>query len=159
MNADSLIFGEADFVPLADFSLRWRWLEANQHPMSGDELARIKPLTSAAATRAWEFAMRWHSGTSFDACPSDEYFPSIATLEDPHGNAGQQWLSARLPETPVPIIVSWQPSDAVMTDSALFAKRWEAFCYPASDDVDIWPVDSRWVVTYWHEEQLWFGER
>lgn len=153
---------DADFVPLSDFQLHWRWTEQNHTLLSPEELARIRPLDEVAAKRAWDRAASWHAGAApdDDGRPSMEHFPSLETLERAHEQDGAAWLAARLGESGrTPILVTWQPNCAVLTDAELFTRHWESFCYPASDDVDVWPLDAAWVVTYWHEEQLWFGLR
>ncbi|MFT4538852.1 MAG: hypothetical protein ACI841_000454 [Planctomycetota bacterium] len=158
MARDAFDLSDTQHPPLAGFNYAWRWLEENHYPLPQAELDRIRPLDDATAKRAWDYAMKWHAKDVFDARPSAESFGTIDTLEQPHEHDAVNWLTQRLAGFGrLPIIVSWQPGSGVLTDAELFTERWESFCYPASDDVDIWPLDASWVVTYWHEEQLWFG--
>jgi hypothetical protein len=69
------------------------------------------------------------------------------------------WLKSRLPRGRAPIVVSWQPDLSVLTDSDLFIARWQDFCYPASDDVSVLPLDSSWVLHFWHEEEFLYAKR
>jgi hypothetical protein len=151
------VLQSAELCSLSDFPLRWRWTDPKYDELPAHELSRIQPLSSAAAERAWRHSLSWHSRAVHDARPSSDVFRSVESLERPHEGAAQTWLEARLPAEPESVVVSWQPDLAILTDSALFAARWESFCYPASDDTDVWPLHGRWVVTYWHEERLFFG--
>jgi len=69
------------------------------------------------------------------------------------------WLTARLPAGRVPLVVSWTREWAVLTDGALFTARWDDFCYPASDDVTVFPLDEAWALHYWHEEEFVYARR
>ncbi|HEX5061753.1 MAG TPA: hypothetical protein VFV99_20440 [Kofleriaceae bacterium] len=148
----------SDLASLDTFPLRWRWTEQRHTLLSPHELARVRPLSTQKARDAWDLSLSWHAREMDQATPSEKLF-IVETLDRPHERDGTGWLRARLPSEPVPVIVSWQPDWAVLTDASLFVERWETFCYPASDDVDIWPLDGRWLAVYWHEEQLAYGAR
>ncbi len=149
---------ESDFQSLSSFTLQWRWLEAKYDLLSESELKRIKPLAPAAAA-ALQFCLPWHHDDPSDPSPSGEIFSTIDILDDPHSSDACSWLGRRLPESRTPVVVSWDGQTAVLTDSDLFIARWDSFCYPSSDDVGIWPLDGLWMVSYWHEERLYFGDR
>jgi len=149
---------EQDLRPLDRFALHWRWTDERYDVLIPDELARIRPLSLALAHLAWERSQTWHTSASADPAPSGRFFEAIEYLDSPDTTGGQKWLERRLPTASVQMVVSWQPDLAVLTDTALFARRWGSFCYPSSDDVDAWPLDYSWVVTYWHEGRLYYGQ-
>jgi hypothetical protein len=69
-----------------------------------------------------------------------------------------RWLQQlEAPETPV--IVSWQLEDAVLVPWRLFAEHWDAFWYPASDDVTVFPLSEAWVLSCDHEGTYSWRER
>lgn len=103
----------------------------------------------------WEASLKLASGTS-DFSPNQNVFKDIERIDANDDEKVSVWLSKRLPHTD--IIVSWQPDLAVLTNTQLFIKYWSSFCYPASDDTSIMPIDRSWVVHYWHEEVIWFGK-
>ena len=45
-------------------------------------------------------------------------------------------------------MVSWGPSAALETNWESFVAHWDDFCYPASDDVVIRPIDGGWTLRY-----------
>lgn len=48
---------------------------------------------------------------------------------------------------------------AVATTWGVFARYWDAFCYPVSDDVNVWFDGGNWAFLYHHTEFMQFGER
>ena len=46
------------------------------------------------------------------------------------------------------IVLSWGSSTALETDWEVFVAHWDDFCYPASDDVSIRPIDGGWTLRY-----------
>ena len=135
------------FIPLDRFSLGWRFLDPNTGEVAGHFAGRVRPLTAArAATLAGDAAAR---------CAEPAEFTVTFRTDDSPG-----LVNDRLRELPiahdVPVIVSWNHSTAVETVWGIFAANWDDFCYPASDDVSILPLDGRWMLCYRHYEVLQF---
>lgn len=91
--------------------------------------------------------------------PADSLYTNIEELPEAEGDLGTEWLQHRMGDETSPIIVCWNSLSAVETDAQLFVPFWEDFCYPSSDDVAIFPIHFGWLVTFWHEEHLFFGRR
>ena len=56
-----------------------------------------------------------------------------------------------------PVVVVWQPTEAVAVAWEVFCAHWNTFCYPASDDASIRPLDERWCLEWHHDEYFLFG--
>ena len=103
-------------------------------------LARLKPLSPAAARALAEHMDR----------PADDVTraaPLTFRSDDPP--ASVRTSLAALPIDPAtPIVMSWGPAAALETEWEIFVAHWDDFCYPASDDVVIRPIDGRWTLRY-----------
>lgn len=60
-----------------------------------------------------------------------------------------QWLE-RLAPPDTHVIVSWHVEHAVLVPWRVFAEFWDAFWYPASDDVTVFPLSAMWVLSCEH---------
>ena len=45
---------------------------------------------------------------------------------------------------------------AICVSWGVFCQYWDDFCYPASDDVTIWPLSEEWFLIYDHSEKFFF---
>ncbi|MFK8004397.1 MAG: hypothetical protein AB8H86_32825 [Polyangiales bacterium] len=148
-----------DYASMSDFGLRDRWTEAKHTLLSASQLARIRPLNPSMTSEAWRFSLALRQPESKDGRPADSLYANIESLNVEQGDVGTEWLQRRIGHEGSPIIVCWNAFWAVETDARLFAQYWDSFCYPSSDDVAIFPLHCEWLVTYWHEEHLFFGRR
>jgi hypothetical protein len=152
-----MVIGPADIGDLSAFPLRWRWTDERYAMLSADDLSRIQPLREERAQEIWRLSLL--------STARDEDFDIDHRLFEPanrisSGDAdASAWLKGQLPKGRVPVVVSWQPDLSVLTDSELFIARWQEFCYPASDDVSVMPLDGSWVLHYWHEEEFLYAKR
>lgn len=142
---------------MSECDLSFRWTEHTRLPAS--HLARIKPLKRSKSEDAWRFSLMLRQPKAQDGRPADSLYANIESLNVAKGDAGSAWLQGRLGQDQSPIIVCWNAFSAVETDAQVFAQYWDSFCYPASDDVVVFPMHLEWLVTYWHEEHLFFGRR
>lgn len=142
-------------APLEDFSLKWRWTDPKYCLIPADDLNQILPLTTDSAKLIWSESLDFTSDARDDAAPNERFFKNIESIENTNQDIVTKWLRKRIAITE--IIVSWQPDTAVITNSDIFLRYWEEFCYPGSDDISIWPEDKSWVLNYWHEEMFFFG--
>jgi hypothetical protein len=135
---------ELNFRPIDEFPLAWRWTDPRQHPLAPDVLAEIRPLTEASAeTIAAEAVDRCR-----EASVSEFAETWSAQWDDPDSVRKRPQLlaigrSAR-------VLVSWGRRRAVETSWSVFYRRWDAFCYPSSDDVTVWSPGAGWAVCYRH---------
>jgi len=152
-----MVIGPADIGDLSTFALRWRWTDERYASLSADELYRIQPLREERAEDIWRLTL--------ESTARDRDFDVDQRLFEPADRISSgsldvsAWLISRLPQGRALIVVSWQPDLSVLTDSELFIGRWQDFCYPASDDVSVLPLDNSWVLHYWHEEEFLYAKR
>jgi hypothetical protein len=144
-------FAPADFAPLDDFPLLWRWTSREHDLLAADILATIQPLTalrvaSIALTAAARCVER--RVVDLDLAISAEW-------DDPA--SVRERLGARAVAESDPVIVSWDPQTAVVTRWATFVRHWDAFCYPSSDDVTVWSPWGDWTLCYRHFQVIGFG--
>ena len=141
------MLGPAAFTSLDEFPLRRRFVERESGAIPSQIADRIKPLTAvAAAAMADEAGARCAESSDFTVTFRSEDSPGL--------------VNGRLRELPLapdtPIIVWWDRSTAVVTDWDVFAAHWDDFCYPAADNVCVWPVAGGWTLCYRHYEVLQF---
>lgn len=146
---------DADLGTMKDFELSWRWTEEGHTLLSKPELDRIRPFGSKDPRKLdplWE-----HLAPSDCMALNEQLYSDIEHLREPEGDSASRWLLERHPETRTPVVVAWASWGAVLTDTELFAKYWDSFCYASSDDVVISPLDLSWMLTYFHQEVMCFG--
>lgn len=69
----------------------------------------------------------------------------------------RRWLDA-LPVGPAEkIVIRWRPGLAVQTNWEIFTRFWDDFCYPSSDEVEIFPPTGKWILLYHHWELFEWG--
>ena len=152
-------FQPSDFAPLSEFELCWRWTDPGYHPLPPEVLADIQPLSAAAAERVAPRA----TVLCTERRVSDRQLTIAAEWDSPDP------VRARLAELLVApsarVLVSWSASAAVVTSWRTFRLHWEAFCFPSSDDVTVWPLETEertargptWVLCYRHFQVIEFG--
>jgi hypothetical protein len=153
-----MMFSDSDFQPLDSFELCWRWTEHNPN-ISSDELKHIRPLSEEKALHVWKRSLDFIEDG--DIYPSTKLFEDIVEVNTSEVDEDEihHWLNHKVPGETEPIVVSWFPTVAVVTEWSLFVKYWDDFCYPGSDDVSVWPyVSEAWSLLYFHEEVFYFGK-
>ncbi|MFN0058056.1 MAG: hypothetical protein ACKVX7_06330 [Planctomycetota bacterium] len=152
-----MVIGPADIGDLSTFALRWRWTDESYALLSPDELSQIKPLRQERAKDIWRLTL--------ESVAQDRDFDVDQRLFEPaerilsRSHEVSAWLTRRLPEGRIPILISWGPDWCVLTDSELFIARWREFCYPVADDASVLPLDNSWVLHYWHKEEFLYAKR
>jgi hypothetical protein len=151
----------SNFVPMDQFSLRWRWTDPKYRALSGIELALIRPFDAAAAGVAHASAIRvlkaissTLSGTGVTAVADDESAAMHDASGDPH--VVRDWLRHLVSNCNDAVIISWDQSTAVLAPWNLFVERWDDFCYPSSDDVFVFPLTGDWMLCYDHADVFRF---
>ena len=160
-------FTRADFQPIGDFALIWRWTQQSHNIFPPEVLAAIHPLTEAKAEELWVVAEQLHK--DFDALPNVDPSnlsggPASRNAIDTSGDdikLVQDWLHSRPVEDDPDVLIVWRffPGCGVLSKWRTFCQYWDDFCYPASDDVAIWPLYGSWAVVYRHFEVLRFAEQ
>lgn len=159
-------FGPDDFRPLEMFKLRWRWTDPKWNLLPAEELSQIRPLTEARASELWHWTLptanamfRAAQGEAPAVSTTAELFTCfcrIDTISRSHSAVSQELASLVAP-CAGPVVAVWQPPDAVVVSWELLCARWDTFCYPASDDVSIRPLDEAWCLEWHHDEYFLFG--
>jgi hypothetical protein len=143
-----LSFASHDFVPLEQSGRWWRWSEARTNRLPPSALAHIRALrperaADLAPRAAFLCAARRDGMTNFPAGAD--------------AGAVRLALGALGVDAHTRVVVSWDETDAVLTDWSTFVAYWDDFCYPGSDDLTVWPVGEEWTLCYDHTEQFRFA--
>lgn len=142
---------EADFVPLDDFPLVWRWVERWRTPGSPPVTPSLRAIRPERARDLSERAAALHlsRGPGAHAVVVD----ASATQSEV-----REQLLRLAPSDAESVIVSWDPETAVMTTWRVFCLSWDDFCYAGSDDVTVWPESLAWSLVYDHVDEFRFVE-
>lgn len=136
------------------FPLAWRWTSQKHARLPQDVLSTIVPLSVDESTGLYRTsaAILDRNGLNAERFSVVELRTSEATQKDV-----TSWLLERHPELETPVCLSWQSDLAVETTWGVFAKYWSEFCYPASDDLLVWPGQCQWALLYRHDELMQHG--
>ncbi len=137
----------SSFAPLEDFALRQRFIDPSSGSIAAHFRDRLRPLAGAAAAAiAQEATAR---------CPDAGAFEVTFRSDDSPGLVQSRLHGLGLTDA-APVIVSWDPATALVTEWGVFAAHWGDFCYPAADNVCIWPVAGNWRLCYRRYEVFQF---
>jgi len=155
-----LRFVNSDFQPLDTFSLNWRWTDERWNKLPDSAVARIRPFTEAKAKELWRIAGHYALSDGprvnlFECTPWVDASVNIPNTE----TKIRRWLNEHFSDTDSDVIVSWDQATAVLTNWGVFCDYWDDFCYPASDDVTLFPPSINWLLFYQHGERFVFGKR
>jgi hypothetical protein len=150
----------SDFIPLQDFSFRYRWPEPRYNVLPPSALAAIHPLTAAKAREIHRLALPYRrslADTPVGVIP--EHFGGVATAFSTFRDESSvpARLQALVPNDEQSVVASWDDRTAVLTAWWVFRTYWDDFCYPSSDDVTVIPHSGDWLLWYDHEERFLFG--
>ena len=122
------------------FPLAWRWIGETHSILPADVMARILPVDSPTLRVA------------------DPLFgsPEVIATESLEPDAVRLWLTKRRISPESCVYVRWNVELAIQTEWSIFCEYWDDFCYPSSDDVEIWPVAPGWLLQYRHWEVFEF---
>lgn len=147
---------EADFRPLSEFPLKWRWTDSRWNKLPNSDLKSIRPFTDEKALELLQYSQKFSDHTGL----LDSHFDNVASIDtSTYSPKISKWLLDHFPNGDEMVIVSWDHRHAAMVLWRVFCNYWDDFCYPASDDVAIWPISEEWALMYLHTEQFVFGVR
>jgi hypothetical protein len=134
------------------FELAWRWTRPTHNVLPADVMAQIKPLDGAALPDGLVRDERHLDASRFDDIRRGDADVSV--------EEGADWLG-RLPVAPAEqVVVSWPDWRlALETNWGVFTRFWDDFCYPSSDDVEVFPPSGDWLLLYQHFEEFEWGRR
>jgi hypothetical protein len=164
-----IALGPDDVRPLDTFRLRWRWTDPQWALLPAAALAQIQPLTEAKARELWDRTVGRLSASSALVAIARQFAPALPAAHPPFSSLSRieaaapppavvaRQLATLAPLSAAPVVVVWQPTDAVAVTWEVFCAYWNTFCYPASDDASILPLDERWCLEWHHDEYFLFG--
>lgn len=151
---------DADIQPLADFALSWRWTDPKWNVLPDAMLRQISPLTRAKAKELWRISGHFvlPNGPKVGIFECSPWIDETVDTPDAFGEV-RGWLLDRFSGREQGVIVSWDKDTAAVTNWGVFCDYWDDFCYPASDDVTVFPPSFDWVLFYEHGEHFVFGQK
>lgn len=135
--------------------LAWRWTDSQYTVLPEEVLAALHPIDEVEAKEFHELALTWLGKDGL----SSEFNSKIASTGHLPSEASSNWLTQQEPLSEIEVVLSWDPTVALKTSWAVFVEYWQDFCYPASDDLVVFPLAGNWVLLYHHEEEFHFGRR
>jgi hypothetical protein len=132
------------------FPLAWRWTQPSHDVLPPEVMARIVPVPQAAAPPGVA-PLGVLDRSSFDAVETGS--ADVSRVE------GTQWLRPLAVASDEQVVVGWDTTLAVRTTWEVFADYWGDFCYPSSDDVEVFPRSHEWLLLYHHWQQFEWGRR
>ena len=143
-------------MTIREHPLAWRWTDADCAVLPDDTLAQMHPIEQREAERLF------HKSSGFlvgDSLSPQEFTTIVHHCADVSVEAGRRWLREQQSDLSSQLFVSWQQDAAIRTTWEIFTAYWDDFCYPASDDIIVWPESERWALFYFHEQEFHFGQR
>ncbi|MCL1092937.1 hypothetical protein [Shewanella kaireitica] len=122
-----------------DFPLSWRWTESSHAKLPQEILDGLQPLNE-------ELAQKLSSQIPVN-------FPVGATRLDASADnqATTEWLS-KLDVKSKLVTISWKCDTALALPWTTFCKYWDDFCYPSSDDADLFLENGQHFLRWNHYE-------
>ena len=152
-----LELNKQDFRPIATFPLKWRWTDSRWNKLPRETLERIGPLNELKAAKLFGYFKKVCDGFWLTE-PTFENIRSIDTSTQSEEEVSRWLVSCNSNLNPA-VILSWDEKLAVLTDWKVFCQYWDDFCYPASDDLAVFPLSEEWALLYQHNETFVFGSR
>ena len=145
---------DSDFRPLEEFPLKWRWTDSRWNKLPPDALNFIRPFTDEKARDLLQYSLMFSNHTGL----FESHFENISRIVAPDDSSKvRQWLLDHAPDKNQMVIVSWDHHHAVLVRWDVVCDYWDDFCYPASDEVTVWPQSEEWALMYLHHEEFVFG--
>ncbi len=140
---------------IQDHKLAWRWTDPAYAVLPNEVLAKLEPATAGEASALLK--------RSYVFLGKDGLSPSLQSVAFDTGGitseVGADWLKRQQPHLDELVWLSWDTESALRTTWGVFISYWPEFCYPASDDLVVFPESEAWVLLYHHEQQFQFGWR
>lgn len=144
----------AEFIPLNEFQLNWRFTDPRYNVLPAAVLDRIKAFGPKTARDVWHRVAPLFDNYAIRA----EFFERVIPF-DCSGEVveARSWLVEQFPEHEQNVMITWAPEVAASVVLRDFCEYWDDFCYSNSDDVVVFPAGEDWVLYYMHEEVFYLG--
>ena len=129
-----------DLEPYTSSGYAWRWNDPKYAVLPDAALKSIKTLRRQVARAQFEPSLEvdhWVRERPDRTVHTD-------TMEE---EAVSGWLNQGGSSSDV-VIASWSEDEAIYLPWPVFTRYWSSFCYPASDDVTVWPLTNPWALSY-----------
>lgn len=143
-------------MSIREHPLAWRWTDADYAVLSEDTLAQLQPIEQREAEYLFQLSQRF---LVRDNLSPQEFATIVRHSAEVPVEVGTRWLRELQSDLSVQVFISWQQDAAIRTTWEIFTAHWDDFCYPASDDVVVWPESECWALFYFHEQEFQFGQR
>jgi len=127
-------------MDIEDFALAWRWVDPLHAKLPNTALSSIYPLTVQKAEALSSCGM-----------PSTTHFVSREVTDESREDTCR-WLSS-LSVSSENVLIVWSAELAVQLPWSVFCEFWDDFCYPASDDADVF-TESELPILRWHHYEV-----
>ena len=130
------------------FALAWRWTQPSHNVLPPEVMAQIAPLEQLP------------DGLLAHGAANSSTLRDVRSIRT-DGSAGEvvHWLGQLPVDAKGKVIVRWTERVAVETTWSIFTRFWDDFCYPSSDDVEVYPASGDWILLYHHYELFEWGCR
>jgi hypothetical protein len=135
--------------------LAWRWTDSRYAVLPEHVLTELHPIAEAEAQTLYDLSLSYFDKDSL----SPKFISNVVSTKHLSLKEGSQWLAQQRSTSENEVVLSWAPAVALRTSWAVFVEYWQEFCYPATDDLFVFPSATDWVLRYQHEEEFHFGVR
>ncbi len=129
-------------VDAYNFILAWRWTQPAHSVLPSDVMAQITPI---------------------ELIPEMDAQAHTIDVRTIHTDCAAADVNLWLRTLPVRenecVIVQWSKTTAIRTLWHIFARYWDDFCYPSSDDVAVFSPSDDWLLRYDHSEKFEWSRR
>lgn len=142
-------------IPMNEFTLKWRFTEANYDILPLPHLSQLKPLNTEASNFLWNHIMDSNIHSSFPF--QENFFKTIEVTSCELGSEFEvkKWLYRRGIPFTEQCYLSWQPDDGMIVPWKLFVKYFDSFYY-YGDQLTIIDKEMNWSIIF-NENKLFFG--
>ena len=145
---------ENDFQSIDSFPIKCRWTDSRWNKLPDESLNKIQPLAENKAREVFKYSLQFYEELGLSKSLFEQIEQINTSIEEPQV---QNWLFSCSSNADQTVIVSWNERLATLVEWKVFCEYWGDFCYPASDDVAVFPLSEEWILLYSHEEYFDFG--
>ncbi len=140
-----------------NFQLKWRFTDEKYDKLPDPHLDQLKPLDKEASTFLWDYVEK--VGLHIDVPFKKDFFRTIdkARISDDNEKEIKKWLYQRGLPFDKPVLLSWQPTIAMIVPWKLLIKYFDSFYYGTSDDLTVFDPSLNWALLFYHEDEICFG--
>ncbi len=148
-----------EIISFYDFELNWRWDNNHNPNISTLDKDLIKPLGEQESKRINKAINYFELESNlYKSFVSNEWIRASSETKTSTEAFSNIFLE-ELRDYEENLFISWNRSTCVYTTKEIFAKYWDDFCYPVSDDITIISELTNWVFFYRHFEVGLFWKR